>query len=150
VTTTPAAAPGAPLSPIPESPNLAPPKLPTPPTPPTPAAPKPAPEDSAAPAAKLQSRMLRGESLLLTLVVPAEAKVLINGHATTTTGTERLYVSNGLKAQKTYPYRVEVVIPRDGEEPVHIVKTLNVKGGDDLRLAITGRGSEERLANLAR
>jgi uncharacterized protein (TIGR03000 family) len=146
-TTAPAATPGAPLSPIPESPNLAPPKLPTPPTP---AAPKPAPEDSAAPAAKLQSRMLRAESLLLTLVVPAEAKVLINGHATTTTGTERLYVSNGLKAQKIYPYRVEVVIPRDGEEPVRVVKTLNVKGGDDLRLAITGRESEERLANLAR
>lgn len=79
--------------------------------------------------------------MLLTVRVPAEAKVLVNGYETRSTGTERRYVSYGLKSGKTYPYTITVLMPRGSEasegDAVRATKTVYAKAGEDLRLAFT-------------
>ncbi len=50
----------------------------------------------------------------LDIRVPADAKVLINDHATTSVGEERRYVSQGLKRGAKYRYEVRAEIVRDG------------------------------------
>ncbi len=89
----------------------------------------------------------RTSGMLLTLHVPANAKVLINGRATQATGTERHYVSYGLKEGKVYPYTVTVLAPRRSstspeegipeENEVQVSRTLYVKAGDDRRLVFS-------------
>jgi uncharacterized protein (TIGR03000 family) len=85
--------------------------------------------------------------MLLTLHVPANAKVLINGRATQATGTERHYVSYGLKEGKVYPYTVTVLAPArtatapdngtPEENEIQVSRTLYVKAGDDRRLVFS-------------
>jgi len=89
----------------------------------------------------------RTSGMLLTLHVPANAKVLINGRATQSTGTERHYVSYGLKEGKVYPYTVTVLAPsrssaspEEGiaeENEIQVSRTLYVKAGDDRRLVFS-------------
>ncbi|HLA86206.1 MAG TPA: cyclic lactone autoinducer peptide [Thermoguttaceae bacterium] len=56
----------------------------------------------------------RANSGLLTVWVPANAKVYINGNETTTQGTRRRYVSNGLQSGLTYKYEVRAEVVRNG------------------------------------
>ncbi len=100
----------------------------------------------------------RTSGMLLTLHVPADAKVLINGRATQATGTERHYVSYGLKDGKVYPYTVTVLAPArpgssldggiaEGNE-IQVSRTLYVKAGDDRRLVFSDDlRLESRLAD---
>ena len=55
------------------------------------------------------------ESGLLTIYVPAEAKVTVNGYETKSTGTRRQYVSYGLQAGLSYKYEIKAEIVRDGK-----------------------------------
>jgi len=88
--------------------------------------------------------------MLLTVEVPAEAKVLINGHATQSTGTVRNYVSYGLNEGNLYPYTVTVLVPREGGEAIRLAKTVYAKAGDDHRLAFVDElKSDFRLADAA-
>jgi len=89
----------------------------------------------------------RTSGMLLTLHVPANAKVLINGRATQSAGAERHYVSYGLKDGKVYPYTVTVLVPRKsaitlvegtpGEDEIQVSRTLYVKAGDDRQLVFS-------------
>jgi len=54
-------------------------------------------------------------SAILTVYVPAEAKVTINGKLTKTTGSKRQYVSFGLMSGFSYKYEVKAQIVRDGQ-----------------------------------
>ncbi|MCS7305922.1 MAG: TIGR03000 domain-containing protein [Thermoguttaceae bacterium] len=56
----------------------------------------------------------RSDSGLLTLYVPYDAKVFINGLPTRTTGSRRQYVSYGLLPGYRYKYEVRVEIIREG------------------------------------
>ena len=53
---------------------------------------------------------------VLTVSVPADAEIVVNGLPTTSTGESRRYVSHGLKPGETYRYVVKAVIERDGEQ----------------------------------
>jgi len=80
-----------------------------------------------------------GADGILTLQVPAEAKVFINGHETRSQGTRREYVSAGLVPGKLYPYAVTVMTPRAsqaGAQPQwdSRVETVYLKAGEDLSL----------------
>lgn len=55
------------------------------------------------------------ESGLLTIWVPADATVIINGYKTTTKGSKRRYVSTGLEPGLTYKYEITAQLPRDGK-----------------------------------
>ena len=106
------------------------------------------PPAGATPRAKTTS--LHNGTMLLTVEVPAEAKVLINGHATQSTGTVRNYVSYGLKEGNLCPYTVTVLVPREGGEAIQLAKTVYAKAGDDHRLAfLDDLKSDFRLADAA-
>lgn len=56
-----------------------------------------------------------GETAVLTVSVPNDAKVTINGMLTKSTGSERRFVSYGLREGRTYKYTVKVEIVREGK-----------------------------------
>jgi uncharacterized protein (TIGR03000 family) len=70
----------------------------------------------------------------LTIVVPADAKVFINGRQTRSIGTQREYVSYGLESGLTYRYEVRAEVVRDG-------KTV-----EDTREVFLTAGSREGVA----
>ena len=73
-----------------------------------------------------------GESGLLIVWVPYEAKVTINGLLTKSTGSKRRFVSYGLRPGYTYKYEVKAEIVRDGkivEEKQTISLTAGEQGG---------------------
>ena len=55
------------------------------------------------------------ESGILTVWVPYDAKVSINGLATKSTGSRRQFVSFGLKSGLTYKYVVKAQVVRNGQ-----------------------------------
>jgi uncharacterized protein (TIGR03000 family) len=52
---------------------------------------------------------------VLTVWVPNEAKVLINGLTTKSTGSTRSYVSYGLKLGQMYEYKIKAEVVREGK-----------------------------------
>ena len=72
---------------------------------------------------------------LLAVSVPADARVEINGHATTTTGTYREYHSENLVPGKTYPYEIRATRVVDGRT-VEDRQTVYLRGGETQHLAI--------------
>mgnify|MGYP003881360451 FL=1 len=74
----------------------------------------------------------RNDSGLLTIYVPADASVTINGLPTKSVGTRREYVSYGLQSGLQYRYTVTAVIERDGkayEETREVILTAGDKKG---------------------
>lgn len=74
---------------------------------------------------------------LLRVSVPADAVVYVNGKETTSTGTERQYISHGLESGRNYSYDVRVEYTVDG-------KTVS----EERQVSLTV-GSEELLAFAA-
>ncbi len=68
------------------------------------------------------------ESGILTIFVPADARVIINGHETRSTGSQRRYVSYGLEPGYSYEYEVHAEIVRDGEI-IEDVRTVHLTAG---------------------
>jgi len=86
----------------------------------------------------------RGQSGLLSIHVPAAAKVFINGRETRTTGSHREYVSFGLQEGKIYPYTIRALVlasdstgqaDSQGRRWVWITKTAYLKAGE--RVGVT-------------
>ena len=81
-----------------------------------------------------QSTSIRGADGLLAVSVPEDAKIFVNGNATTSTGADRSYVSRNLQNGMNYSYEVRAEVIRDGKT-VEQVKTVNVRAGETARLA---------------
>lgn len=88
----------------------------------------------------------RGSSGLLSVTVPAGAKVYINGRETQSVGSRREYVSFGLQEGKLYPYTVRaLVLARDNpvamqsrdQRWVWITKTVYLRAGDRVSLSFS-------------
>lgn len=86
----------------------------------------------------------RGHSGLLSIDVPAAAKVYINGRETRTTGSRREYVSFGLQEGKIYPYTIRALVlasdsegqaDSSGRRWVWITKTAYLRAGE--RVGVT-------------
>ncbi len=71
----------------------------------------------------------RANSGLLTVYVPYDAKVTINGLSTRSRGSRRRYVSHGLNADLGYKYEIRARVVRDGEA-VEDVRTVTLTAGD--------------------
>jgi uncharacterized protein (TIGR03000 family) len=56
------------------------------------------------------------DGVLLSLDVPQDARVYVNGTLTKTSGTHRQYVCSGLLPGSRYAYHVQVVVTRNGKE----------------------------------
>jgi uncharacterized protein (TIGR03000 family) len=83
----------------------------------------------------------------LNVRVPADAKVFVNGLATTSTGSQRRFVSKGLKAGYTYTYELKAEVIRDGET-VTETKVTKLRAGqsEDLAFALPAGAESERVA----
>jgi uncharacterized protein (TIGR03000 family) len=129
--------------------------------PPTTPEKKPAPSSGLEPAAptppaKPKANLFDGGSIgptsensgLLTIYVPAEAKVSINGLATRSTGSKRQYVSFGLQPGFTYKYEVKASIVRDGQL-VEETRTATLTAGQRTAVAFgfNPHGTEGLAAN---
>jgi uncharacterized protein (TIGR03000 family) len=68
-------------------------------------------------------------SAALTVSVPAEAKIMVNGRETKATGTLRRYVSRGLQAGYNYTYEIKAELVRDGETLTE-TKSVTVGAGE--------------------
>jgi uncharacterized protein (TIGR03000 family) len=97
--------------------------------------------------APVKAARLDSSSVLLAVNVPADAKVFINGHETTSTGERREYKSNNLKATETYAYRVRAEFVRDGK-PVTEEQTVQLSPGQIGSFAFTA-ASGAQLADVA-
>ncbi|MGQ9503778.1 MAG: TIGR03000 domain-containing protein [Thermogutta sp.] len=89
----------------------------------------------------------RNESGLLTVYVPAQAKVFINGMATKSAGTRREYVSYGLKEGLQYRYVITAQVEQDGklyEETREVILTAGEKKG----VAFSFQFPSEAIAGL--
>jgi uncharacterized protein (TIGR03000 family) len=72
---------------------------------------------------------VRGGETVLTLDVPADARVYVNDTLTRTTGTRRSYASRNLVLGKEYRYRVKVVSNVDGKDVVKS-QVVKMRGGE--------------------
>lgn len=74
----------------------------------------------------------RDNSARLTISVPADARVMINGRPTESTGAHREYISHGLVSGLTYKYEVCAQVTRNGktlEETKVVILTAGANEG---------------------
>lgn len=86
---------------------------------------------------EVESQVTQNESASsasVEVVVPADAQVFVNDSATTSTGSSRSFVSNGLTRGQTYRYNFRVEYELDGETVVQ-EETVNLTAGDKLALS---------------
>jgi uncharacterized protein (TIGR03000 family) len=110
---------------VPPAPDVDLPKLPD-----MPALP-PIPGDAPKPTA---GRRLPTDAAQLTVVVPEDAQVFVNGMLTQTPGTVRQFVSHGLKSGYNYTYEVRALVTRNGET-LSDVQVVRVRVGEARDLA---------------
>ena len=70
---------------------------------------------------------------ILMVSLPSDAKLLVNGHQTTSEGDLRQFVSGGLKKGFRYPYELTAVMQVNGKD-VKRSKTVNLRAGQSVRL----------------
>jgi uncharacterized protein (TIGR03000 family) len=93
-----------------KKPAIDPPASPTPATEPAPALPT-----IPQPAEPKSSSLSPDTKGTLTVWVPSDAKVTVNGRETTSTGARRQFVSNGLKPGFSYKYVIKATVVQDGQ-----------------------------------
>jgi uncharacterized protein (TIGR03000 family) len=95
-----------------------------------PSAPTPGPgSDAPAPMPSAMYRSMNGaQTALLNVSVPAEAKIFVNGAATTSTGMQRQFVSRGLETGNRYEYEVRAEMVRDGNTVTETKKVALAPG----------------------
>jgi uncharacterized protein (TIGR03000 family) len=90
----------------------------------------------------------QGNSGLLAIRVPADAKVVINGLETESTGSQREYVSYGLKPGLVYRYEIRAWIVRNGQV-LEDARTVYLTAGARMAVALhSAARPEEAIATL--
>ena len=74
------------------------------------------------------------DGVLLSIDVPADALVYVNGMLTKTPGTHRQYICSGLLPGKSYAYQVRAVVSRNGKE-LSDTKVVRFRAGESHDLA---------------
>ena len=98
-----------------------------------PAAPATPMGDAPAPGAETETSIQRADGLL-TVSVPEEAKIFVNGQPTRSTGERREFVSRDLELGASYTYEVRAETIRGGKT-VSETKTVSLRGGQTANLA---------------
>ena len=75
----------------------------------------------------------RSDSAEITVSVPEDARVTVNGRSTTSTGSERRFVSRGLSRGTHYNYEVLATVDRDGET-MNKTRVIEVRAGQSHRV----------------
>ncbi len=71
---------------------------------------------------------------LISVWVPHEAKVIVNGHVTESKGSRRQFVSYGLQPGYSYKYEIRAQVVRDGKI-LEDVRTVTLTAGQDIAVA---------------
>ena len=87
------------------------------------------------------------DGAMLTLDVPEDARVYINGMLTKTPGTHRTYVSRGLEPGYSYTYAVRVEVTRGGRR-VSQERTVELQTGQTRSLAVNLPGQNRQPAEV--
>jgi uncharacterized protein (TIGR03000 family) len=88
----------------------------------------------------------RNTTVSFSVSVPEEAMIFVNDNATTSTGTERTYISRGLKAGKSYTFHVRAEVVRNGQT-VTETKKIRLIAGQHTSLAFDfAPNADEQLA----
>jgi uncharacterized protein (TIGR03000 family) len=82
------------------------------------------------------------QTALLSVSVPAETKIYINGTATTSSGSERQYISRGLTSGNRYEYEVKAEITRDGNT-VTETKNVTLAAGQQVNVSFNFEGKQD-------
>jgi uncharacterized protein (TIGR03000 family) len=85
-------------------------------------------------------------SALLTVKVPADAKVFVNDRATTSTGSDREFISRDLRPGAGYSYQVRAEFVRDGK-PVTEEQTIRVTAGQTASLSFVDSAPQVQTAD---
>ncbi len=88
-----------------------------------------------------RSQPTRDNSGLLTIYVPYDAKVTVNGYETVSKGSRRQYVSHGLKSGLAYKYEIRAEVLRDGRPAIE-TQTVTLTAGDHTSVAFGFNVSE--------
>ncbi len=99
------------------------------------------PATPAAPAAPATEQTSTSSEATLTVNVPSDARVFVNGSKTTSVGSERSYVSRGLQAGFNYTYEVRAEVERDGKI-VEETKTVSLQAGRAAHVAFSLNAGE--------
>ena len=70
-------------------------------------------------------------SALVTVWVPHDARVIVNGYETKSSGSRRQFVSYGLKPGYEYEYEIRAQVPRDGKMIEDVQMVTLTAGGED-------------------
>lgn len=88
-------------------------------------------------------------SVSFTVNVPEDVKIFVNDNATSSTGTERTYVSRGLEVGKSYTFHVRAELERDGKTLTE-TKKIRLVAGQHTSLAFEFTpNANEQLAEKA-
>ena len=90
--------------------------------------PPPGPAGNGSSTRSLPKRKSTAKPAVLSVSLPADAKVYINGRLTKTDGSVRNYVARKLKAGKELGYQVKAVVERNGKRLVR-TQTVRMKAG---------------------
>jgi uncharacterized protein (TIGR03000 family) len=82
----------------------------------------------------------------LLMVVPADATIQVEGQQTSSTGTQREFVSPALTPGKRYVYTVRVHYTTDGGKEVDDVRQIRVRAGDRWRVDFNQPAPREKVA----
>jgi uncharacterized protein (TIGR03000 family) len=98
------------------------------------------------------NRMVASDSVAATEVqlmvsVPSNAKVFVNGNATSSQGTSRRFVSRELDPSESYRFEVQVVYDRDGSE-VSQTKTVIARSGSSEEVVFDGTESDDPIETI--
>jgi len=83
---------------------------------------------------------------LLSVKVPADAKVFVNDRPTTSTGSDREYISRDLQPGSGYSYKVRAEFVRNGK-PVTEEKTVRMTAGQTSSLTFTEGENQVQTAD---
>src|SRR5205085_10255984 len=117
--------------------------------PPAGSMPAPAPETTVPPAPAPGSTTGMRADGLLSVNVPDDAKIYVNGQATSSTGDTRQYVSRDLAAAYNYTYEVRAAVVGDGRT-IEQVKKVDLRAGETAKVAfdLAGNSSTETSLTL--
>lgn len=102
------------------------------------------------PSADASTRLSR-DAVMLSVWVPTDAKIFVNGNTTSSTGSARSYVSRGLQPGASYSYEIRAEVVRDGRTLTETKQVTVVAGQKaDLEFGFEDDGVDNVASEPAR
>lgn len=95
-----------------------------------------------APSQSAEALSIGASEIQLMVEVPTDAKLFVNGNATTSQGSLRRFVSRDLGNNETYRFEVQAIYKVDGKE-VNQTKTVIAKSGSSEKVIFEGAQSDD-------